>query len=281
MLLSVQAEGNDSNEPNSAEGMGNTAKQKRSAESHAAELAPEAGESITESELTPPEGLPAVRAAEPPSEAADSSSNSSISPQPLLRLDTGMPHDQEEQGLPWETAPAGQAPAADALEGEPRQKVKKSRHKPASQQITSKASTRKPPKQDRDGRDEDQPSLSASELQRAAQQGKKALPRSVKAPAVTPHAQLMHVPAKDPTHWPTLAESRPQKPSQCGLGFQQRLRSQACRSSPQHETLQTRPSSIAPEKAHVATQQMPRSGNHPGSSSHEQVRFCLHRVCLQ
>ena len=111
MLMSVQAEGNDSKEPVSAEGVSHTAKQKRRAESYAAELAPEVGRSIT-AELTPLEGLPAIRAAVPSSEAADSSSNPSISPQPLLHLDRDMPHDPEEHGLPWETAPAGQAPPA-------------------------------------------------------------------------------------------------------------------------------------------------------------------------
>ena len=275
----LQAQKRDSKEPNSAEGIGDAAQQERSAELQAAELPPEATQSTTESKLTLPECLPVAEGSALSSEPIPDSSSSSLSPQPTLHVLTGTSHGQQESYLPWPVAPAPSAP--DAQGEEPWQKVGMSRRKPVSQQAAPKTSMCKPP-QHSSGRDQCHPGTdsAASDLQRAAQRRIKPLSKPAKAPALPLQAQLLHIPGKGSTHWPTLAESRPQQPSRHGLGTVHLPRSQACPSSPQQGALQTASSSILREEAHAAFQHTPCSGSLLGSSSHEQVCTCLHRDSL-
>ena len=276
-----QAEGRESREPDNAEGIDRATKQESADKSQSAELASTAAQSILERMSTPPENVPTATSKAPSSRAAASDGNVSVSPEPLLNLNTGMPHDFQEEGLPWETAPACQASVAAAQEEEPWQQVKKSQRKAVTQQAASKASARKARKQGKRAPDQDRPDASASNLQRAVQQSMMALPKSEKASAVPPHAQSTPVPGKDSAHWPALTRGKPQQPSQHDQGFQQLPGSQARPSSRQHDPLQTLTSSVATEEAHVATQRTPSSDNYPGSSLHEQVCIYLHSVSLQ
>ena len=223
--------------------------------------------------LGAPKSLPLTKDPALSSEPISNSNGSFLSPQPLLHPHTGVSDRQEESYVPWAAALASSAP--NAQEEEPWQKVGMSRRKPVSQPGASEASTRKTQKQGRGGHDQDQPGPPSVKVPTTVRQSKQALQRSEKAVAMPSHAQPVHRAAEQSPDWPHASiGSQSQQPSQHALASLQLLRAQ-------HEILQPKPSRVAPEEAHAASQHTARSDSPAGSSLHEQVHIWPGQDLLQ
>ena len=207
-----------------------------------------------------PDSPPAQRASSHSSQAAASSRDSSLSPQPSPQLHTGVSHGQLERDLPSRAALAARAPAPAAQEEEPWQEVRWSRRKPASEQAGTKAGVQRAPKQGRGVPDQDTPALSAShwrDLQAATQQAEQEL-LTYDMPTVHHHAQSRHVAAEQLPPWlSALTYGQSRQPSwDDGRGSPQSSQPQGTLSAVQHESVRATSSPSFPDEASPALEEM-------------------------
>ena len=217
---------------------------------------PEAAQRV-ESTLPRAEGLPAPATPLHSSEEASSSRSSSLSPQPLLRLQPSTSPQQRAQHLPSRAAPAAQVPLAPAAQGEESwQEVRTPRRKPARQQLSTKQRAHETLAQGRNASDE---GASAPSLLRPGR------------------VQTAHAAAEKSPHWSIASASgHPlQPPQHTCLETLQISQPEPLPSEVQQAPLPGNPNGILKDKACAAPQHLLHAGISAGRSLHAQVLLLI------
>ena len=231
-------------------------KQEHAAEAEPVNCSPKAAQRV-ESILPISQGLPAPTTPLHSSEEAASSRSSSLSPQPLLRLQPSTFPRQRAQHLPIWAAPAARALPAPAAQGEESwQEVRAPRRELARQQLALKHRAPKTPAQGRKVPDEGAPAPSRLRFV---------------------GAEPAHAAAEQPPHWSAASTSgHPLQPLQhTGLKSLQISQPEPLPSKVQQEPLSGSLNGISADKAHTASQHVLHAGLHIGSSSHAQVHLLM------